>query len=333
MEVAHSKGFPSDSFFKSPNSMFDDAWIPVIGTVGFTIYALILRRYDHRKNEGFYESHEAMANLLGLSKTTVEKHLHRLQEFGLIDRRPVGRRKHHQWQYWPVIPVPSPSQGTGTGVNRPAGGLMSDRLGQPKTGGIDQMTRKNRPFDEIGGSTESVVSKRDTSISDPPKRLFKRLLIHMSPEEQVTYVLGHVNEVPLKTHVQIAWKYWCALWEAHYRSPYYPAKSKNPGIISKDKKNLRDKIEAVGFQEVIARMRRCFEVCDEMFPCVVSGKRIRPIMFNDFVNNRFFDQWIPMNRETEETHAKSTDEKLRAAREKRRAVDHGEAEKIHEGDE
>jgi hypothetical protein len=40
-----------------------------------------------------------------------------------------------------------------------------------------------------------------------------------------------------------------------------------------------------------------------------------------------------MNRETEETHAKSTDEKLRAAREKRRAVDHGEAEKIHEGDE
>ena len=139
----------------------------------------------------------------------------------------------------------------------------------------------------------------------------------MSPEGRATYVLEHLDEAGLSTQVQIAWEYWWYRWETHYDNVYSPARSKNGQVIAKDKKNFRDKIKTVGFTVVIERMRRCFDICDERFPCFKDGEWQRPIRLDDFVNNRLFDQWIPA-RQTERASApKSSDERLRAVMEKR----------------
>jgi len=329
--------FPQ-GFFMMPNDVFgtgdNTGWAARLGPIGFSLYSLIVRRYDVERETGLYESHASMARCLGVTEPTIARHLDRLTALGLVDRVRYGKRKHPSWVYVPRLPLQAAlSEPRVNDSNTQTPWVLNTQMSGVIERGIPKLTQVNTQNDAGGETVESKSPQEDTTCSKGANILFNRLLICMSPEEQVTYVLEHISEVPLNTHVQIAWKYWCARWEDHYRSSYYPAKSKNPRVISKDKKNLRDKIEAVGLQEVIARMRRCFEVCDEMFPCVVSGKRIRPIMFNDFVNNRFFDQWIPMNREPEETHAKSADEKLQAAREKRRqAAGTEEAEKAVEVD-
>ena len=151
----------------------------------------------------------------------------------------------------------------------------------------------------------------DKSDFRAPLRLYTRLgKDYLSPPEAVTHVLTD-ETVPLKTKAQVAWNYWCSLWEARYGGPYYPNKKKeNVRSVPKDKRNLRDKIEAVGFRELVDRMQRCFEVCDELFPCRINGQGKRPIRLDDCVNHRFFNQWMPPPAEPGAQTPTSAREKL-----------------------
>jgi hypothetical protein len=307
-------GFPHGDFFKVPNAIFGSrgkpGWIGRIGIGGLAVYALVLRRYHHARGGSIYESHAAMAGVLAISKTTLEKHLSRLQSFGLIDRRVAGRRKHPTFQYVPVIPVPEVAGEESDESNRPTTGPRTDR--------IDQLVKKNRPVDEGVPTMDVIKIQVIKPRSAPPNRLFNRLNKNMCVEAQVEEIVANVDSVPLPTQVQVAWKYWCSLWEEKYSRPYYLAQAKeNTQAIRKDKKNLRDKIDVVGFEEVIARMRRCIEVCDTTFPCVVNGTWQRPITFNDFVGNHFFDRWIPLRREPMESAPRTLEEKVQAAMDKR----------------
>ncbi len=64
-------------------------------------------------------------------------------------------------------------------------------------------------------------------------------------------------------------------------------------------------------------MHRCFDICDDVFPCKVNGKWKRPISFNDFINNHFFDQWIVPVTESRDYAPKASSEKVKATMEKR----------------
>ncbi|MCK5612921.1 hypothetical protein KAR91_64200 [Candidatus Pacearchaeota archaeon] len=64
-------------------------------------------------------------------------------------------------------------------------------------------------------------------------------------------------------------------------------------------------------------MKRCFEVCDTLFPCFVKGEWKRPIQLNDFVSNYLFDHWIVPPEKMPTGIPKTQDQKIKAAREKR----------------
>ena len=326
-------GFPHDSYFKVPNAMLGSkttpGWIREVGPIGFAVYSLILRRYDFRRHEGLYESHASMAKGLGISEPTLEKYLSKLLESGLIDRVPRGRRRHDQWTYVPRLPVPAPPRARAQQERNTQGDLvMNTQIDLAKTTGIPKLARKNTQNDEGASMKKVVVKVPDKPLTKPPKRLFKRLNKNMSLEDQVNEILASGDEVPLQTKLHVTWSLWCHLWEHHYHRPYYLAKRKeNAQIIPKDKKNLRDKIEAVGFGEVVSRMRRCFDVCDKIFPCVVNGQWQRPIRLNDFINNHFFDQWIKPPLESTERAPRRGEDKVKAAMEKRnRAAGPGETD-------
>jgi hypothetical protein len=325
-------GFPKDGYFKMPNVIFGSAqrrgWMEEIGPAGFAVYALILRRYDHRERRGMYESHRSMAKRLGISEPTVEKQLRHLTDLGLIERVPHSRRKHEQVTYVPCLPIPAlPEQELGETTNTQSGWVSNTQNDLVKKAGIPKSTRNNTQNDTDAGKLQLFVNEDVKTNSGGHKRLSKRLNMNMSKQE-IKQIAANSDAVPVQKQVQAAWRYWCQLWEAHYDSPYYPAHRKDNGqMIPKDKRNLGGKIVAVGFAEVIARMERCFEVCDTIFPCFVNGKWKRPITLNDFVNNRFFDQWIvPATLFNGPTPKKAAD-KIEAAMEKRcRTADRDEEE-------
>ena len=163
--------------------------------------------------------------------------------------------------------------------------------------------------------------EQSTANRDKYNSLFRRLYRNMSVPERVAFVLEHSEGIELRSQTQVAWECWSELWEQHYRRPYYGTTNPaNNSVIAKDKKNLKDKIRAAGFAEVIDRMKHCHKVCDTIFPCVISGKWQRPILLNDFVNNHFFNQWIPLSPKAEARKPKTREEKLKEAEEKKRDI-------------
>ena len=312
--MPEARGYPYDSYFKMPNNMVSTrgGWIQIIGPTGVAVYAFIAMRFNHRKQQAPYVSHRRMAEALGVSKTTLETKLKLLLAHRLIEKIPHGRYRVGQHVYQPAIPVPEPptpktkdgETGSIIGPKDEGHGSKTDPLvGQKltQTGSIIGP----RPLTQPKGNT------MDKSDFRTPLRLYTRLgKDYLSPPEAVTHVLTD-ETVPLKTKAQVAWNYWCSLWEARYGGPYYPNKKKeNVRSVPKDKRNLRDKIEAVGFRELVDRMQRCFEVCDELFPCRINGQWKRPIRLDDFVNHRFFNQWMPPPAEPGAQTPTSAREKL-----------------------
>lgn len=314
------RGFPHDSFFKVPNAVLGTkevrGWIHVVGPIGYSIYSVILMRYDYQRREGWYESQESMARLLDITVPTFEKHVEKLRKVGLVDRIHYGKKRHDQWIYVPRLPIPPVPVEV---ENKQSPLVMVTQTDSVKAAPLPKMTGSITKDDEEVEMVESARTKSIKVSPERPIRLSKRLYKDMSPEDQVTYVLKHLDQVESKRQVQVAFNYWCYLWERHYGRPYYAAKRReNSRIIPKDKKNLRDKIGAVGFEEVVARMRRCVEVCDKTFPCVQYGEWIQPIGINDFVNNRFFDRWIPQPGESHVRVPKSATEKVEKALERKK---------------
>ena len=76
---------------------------------------------------------------------------------------------------------------------------------------------------------ESTETKSIKVSPERPIRLSKRLYKDMSPEDQVTYVVNRVEKFESKTQVQVAFNYWCDLWERHYGRPYYDNNAKIGG--------------------------------------------------------------------------------------------------------
>jgi hypothetical protein len=317
-------GYPYDSYFKVPNQVFGTqeqlGWIDHVGPVGVLVYLFILRRFNHQKQESIYESHRTVAKRLNISRSSLEMSLLKLQGLGLISRRPVGRRRHTQCQYVPVIPVLDPSKIDKNVSNGPPGKPINTGLAQPA--GQNGLVGKPK---KIINALEDEVNKSNRTPMEHPKRLSKRLYKNKCVKTHVNEVIKNEESVPLKTQVQVSWQYWCHLWEEHYRRPYYLAKaSDNARVISKDKKNLRAKITAVGFREVVARMHRCFDICDDMFPCKAPGKPQEPISFNVFISNHFFDQWIMPVTTSHEHAPKDSAEKVKEAMEKRTKATDGD---------
>ncbi len=342
--MGKSKGFPFDNYFKMPNILLGDkehpGWVRKIGAKGLMVYCLIAKQYNPKEDSGVYASHRSMAKLLGISKTTLEEKLKLLLGIGLIERVPCGKRHREMWTYKPRVPVPESCQENGPptglitrnkgseigpkkGLNEPENDPKREMNG-PENGPIIRkfgpVSEKFGPIPVLKCSPEPKDGNDNTAIFRSRTRLYTRLKNkNMSPEEQVTSILQNLDQIDLKTQVQVAWNYWCHIWEEHYGRPYYPAKTKsNSKVIPKDKKNLRDKIKAVGFGEVVARMDRCIEICDKIFPCRQNGEWLQPITLNDFVNNHFFDKWIPQKSEIEVRGPKSKEDKLKAAMDKRR---------------
>ena len=316
--MSKKRGFPMDSFFKVPNMVFgsrkQSGWLKHLGHIGLAVYVFILRRYNYQKQQTIYESHRTMAKRLNIARNTLEKHLAKLQKLGLISSQPRGRRRHPLREYVPVIPVPEPSS-IGGGIPN---GPTSRPINQPVTERLAQPVGHSGALSEPQGNPQPVDKKVVNPGFDPPKRLYKRLNIYMYLEKEVEEVASNEATVPLKQQVQLAWKYWCMLWEKHYNRTYYLASASDTSkTISKDKRNLRVKITAVGFKEVTERMRRCLAICDDMFPCKVKGKWQRPIAFNDFIGNHFFDQWIAPAREATGCAPKATADKVKDAMKKR----------------
>jgi hypothetical protein len=315
--------FPTGDYFKVPNLMFgtqkQSGWIDHIGHRGFAVYALILRRYDYEKQQGVYESHASMAKVLGISVPTLEKYLSMLLNCELIERRPAGKRRYAQWQYVPRVPMPDPPARSKEDGNTQTAYVKNTQTDYVKTERLPKMTRNITQIGEVRTIPQDDDSDKVNPSSNPSIRLFNRLNQNMYVENEIKEVMNNIENVPLKTQVQVAWKYWCELWVEHYQRPYFLAKAKENGrVIAKDKKNLRDKIEAVGFAEVITRMRRCIDVCDTIFPCMVKGEWQRPISFNDFINNHFFDQWIVPRMESKGSAPKTQEQKVKAAMDKKK---------------
>ena len=92
-------------FFMVENHVVD-SWIKQIGPGGFAVYSLVLRCYNEKKRTTRYHSHQEMAVQLGMSPNTLEKHLKKLTEAGLIKWKTIGKRRHPVRAYVPVLPVP-----------------------------------------------------------------------------------------------------------------------------------------------------------------------------------------------------------------------------------
>ncbi len=317
-------------------------WVKEIGSMAFVVYCLIAKQYNHSKNAGPYMSHRTMASILGISKTTLEDKLKQLVKAGLIDQVRHGKRNMKTWSYRPRIPVPgsrengsnidpkTSSNGPENGPKKATNGPDSD----PKLGEIGPIPEKIGPMFSLKSFSESNVKKENEANFKRQTRLYTRLIKRdMSPENQVTVALRNLEQIGQKTQVQVAWNYWGHLWEQHYGRPYYLANSKgNAKTIPRDKKNLRDKIEAVGFKELIVRMKRCIEVCDELYPCRQKGKWLRAITLNDFVSSQFFDQWIPPKSESREREPRSLAERVRATRERHQNRVESEPSKFRSGE-
>lgn len=309
-------------FFMLPNDIFgagnETGWAAGLGPIGFALFALIVRRYDFENRRGLYESHASMARRLGVSEPTVEKHLARLVDLGLVDRVACGKRRHTVWAYVPRLPlrvVPSEPRVEDSNTQTPW--ALNTKVSRVMDGRIPKMTGVNTQNDVGPQTVESARSQQDASLSRGANILFNRLYMNMSIEERVRRIRSQAQSFNLSTLVQAAWEYWKHLWEGHYGRPYYRAQNPaNQSIVAKDKKNLRNIIEQVGFPELITRMERCFEVCDKLFPCRQYGKWVRPISLDDFVNTRLFDYWIPPREESAASAPISAEEKLRAALQK-----------------
>ncbi|MCK5612922.1 hypothetical protein KAR91_64205 [Candidatus Pacearchaeota archaeon] len=174
------KEFPHGNYFKVPNEIFgikdQSSLLKQITPIGFVSYALILRRYDYKKQESIYESHASMADRLGISKTSLEKYLSKLRSLGFITRRVTGGRRNPQWVYEPFLPLPSVKRADEDNTNRPADG--------PKKTRIDQMVSTNRPNDEGGPDVNVIDIKPLKSVLEPPNRLSNRLNKNMCIEKK-----------------------------------------------------------------------------------------------------------------------------------------------------
>ncbi len=70
------------------------------------------------------------------------------------------------------------------------------------------------------------------------------------------------------------------------------------------------------------------EICDHVYPCEQKGKWIQPIILNDFISNHFFDKWIVPKGDRKASKPKSSEDRLRAAIEKRRERPVSETEDV-----
>ncbi len=320
--MSQRSGFPRKRFFRAPNELFGTGntpgWTAWLGPGATMVYCLILRRYDFERQKGLYESHASMARSLGITMPTLEKHLRKLLQAGLVCALPHGKRKHPQYIYVPAIPLPTTPENEPEFDEEPDNTQESFVMNTQETlvneRGIPKCFESNTQIILKHESEEAMPRERDTPKIKSPRRLIRKLNNNMSIDECMRAVLKDADAVSIPSQTQKAWEHWKSLWEDHYQRPYYRARNpENRSVVPKDKRNLRQKIEAVGLPEVIARMERCFEICDETFPCMQRGTWIKPISLNDFVNNHFFDQWIPQRNHATERTPVCTSEKLERA--------------------